>query len=256
MPQMAGTQGAVIVVDNASKVPPQVPDGVQLVIEPRKGAAEARNRGVAETTAALVFFLDCDCVPAPDWVQTACEVAGQADIVGGTVTVFDETPAPRSGAQAFETVFAFDNQGYIERKGFSVTANLVTHRRVLEAVGGFRAGLSEDLDWCHRARAAGFDLIHEDRLRVAHPTRTDWSALKRKWSRLTDEAWGVARDGGTPRITWALRALAMPLSAVLHSPRVLRHTALNGAGERIAGLGTLFRLRVTRMIWMLRQALS
>lgn len=253
MPQIE-TMETVVVVDNGSDPPPQVPQGVRLVIEPRKGAAQARNRGVAETTAGRIFFLDCDCVPAPDWIATALSVGGQGDIVGGTVSVFDETPPPRSGAEAFETVFAFDNRGYIERKGFSVTANLLTTRQVLDAVGGFRPGLSEDLDWCHRARAAGFRLVHEDRLRVAHPTRSDWPALKRKWRRLTDEAWGLARGQRLARVKWGLRALAMPLSALVHMPRILRHAGLDGGGERLAALGTLWRLRGTRMVWMIRQA--
>ena len=244
----------VIVVDNASPQRPEVREGVRLVIEPKKGAAEARNRGVAETTAHHIFFLDCDCVPDPDWVKTAQEVVGRADVIGGTISVFDETTPPRSGAEAFETVFAFDNKGYIERKGFSVTANLLTTRPVLDSVGGFRAGMSEDLDWCLRAGAAGFRLAHEDRLRVAHPTRSDWAALRRKWLRLTQEAWGLAQETPMARVKWAGRALAMPLSALAHVPKVLRHPGLAGWRERFAGLGTLFRLRIMRMAWMLRQA--
>src|SRR5215207_393592 len=93
---------------------------LRIVTEARKGAACARNRGVRETTASLLFFLDCDCVPASDWLAIALQVAGNADLVGGAIAVFDETPPPRNGAQAFEAVFAFDNKGYVEKKGFSV----------------------------------------------------------------------------------------------------------------------------------------
>lgn len=245
-----------MVVDNGSIPPPRVPETVKLLIETQKGAANARNRGVAETSAGRIFFLDCDCIPAPNWVEVALSAGGDADIVGGTVTVFDETAPPRSGAQAFETVFAFDNRSYIARKGFSVTANLLTHRRVLDAVGGFQDGLSEDLDWCHRARASGFGLVHEDALRVAHPTRSDWAALRRKWLRLTDEAWGLTRGRRFARVSWGLRALAMPVSALAHVPRILWHPALGGMGERLAALTTLFRLRSLRMVWMLRQVLG
>ena len=38
----------------------------RIVTELRKDAAMARNRGVQGTTAARLFFLNCDCVPAPD----------------------------------------------------------------------------------------------------------------------------------------------------------------------------------------------
>ena len=249
----------VVVVDNAStqsldEVRATYPQ-LRIVTETAKGAAMARNRGVVETTAAALFFLDCDCVPAPDWLATALAVAGQADVVGGTITVFDETPAPRSGAEAFEAVFAFDNRDYVERKGFSVTANLLTRRDVFDATGPFVHGLSEDLDWCRRATAKGYRLVHEDRLRVGHPSRSDWAALSRKWRRVTDESFGVNGRGPVRRLVWAARALMMPLSVLAHAPRVLCHPKLNGPGERCRALGTLARLRLTRMAWMLKQAI-
>lgn len=248
----------VVVVDNGSTEPlaalAAAYPAVRFVTESRKGAALARNRGVAETTAPLLVFLDCDCVPAPGWLAAARQAAPLADLVGGTVTLFDETPPPRSGAEAFETVFAFDNRGYIERKGFSVTANLLTRRDVFAAVGGFVPGLSEDLDWCRRATARGYRLAHAPGLRVAHPSRRDWPALERKWRRLTEESYGVNGTGPAARARWALRALAMPVSILAHAPKVLAHPGLNGAGERLAALGTLARLRLRRAGWMLRQA--
>ena len=260
-PQLAARPAGrveALVVDNSSPRPPEAEvaahPGIRLVSEPGKGAALARNRGVAETAAPVIVFLDCDCVPADDWLDTALRVAGRADVTGGTVTVFDETPAPRSGAEAFETVFAFDNRGYIERKGFSVTANLVTTRAVFEAVGGFRAGMSEDLDWCRRATAAGFSLVHEDTLRVAHPTRSDWPAIERKWRRLAEESWGLEGRGAGARLRWGLRGLAMLPSIAAHAPKVLRHPGLRGGAERRAALATLARLRARRCGWMLAQA--
>lgn len=257
MPQVdAATE--VVVVDNgsAADLAPVLAahPGLRLVTEPAKGAANARNRGVAETQAPLLVFLDCDCVPGPGWLAAAFAAAGKGDLVGGRVEVFDETPGPRSGAQAFEAVFAFDNRGYVLRKGFSVTANLVTRRDVFAATGPFVHGVSEDLDWCRRATARGFRLAYDDALRVGHPTRSDWAALARKWRRTTAEGFGV--NGRTPRrrLVWALRALAMPASVLAHAPRVLRHPALTG-GERVRALATLARLRLARMGWMLRQAL-
>jgi len=193
-------------------------------------------------------------VPDPDWLATALALRARADVIGGTVTVFDETPAPRSGAEAFETVFAFDNAGYIKTKGFSVTANLLTTRVIFNDVGDFRTGMSEDLDWCQRATAKGYALVHEDSLRVAHPTRSDWPALAHKWRRLTHETWGLQGTGTAARIKWGLRALAMPVSALAHMPRVLRDPALRSPTERARGAATLVRLRLTRAAWMLKQA--
>lgn len=248
----------VLVVDNGSTqslegLRATYPD-LRIVTEPRKGAAMARNRGVDETTAPRLYFIDSDCLPAPDWLAVAHAAAGRADLVGGEVSVFDETPPPRSGAQAFEAVFGFDFRTYIEKKGFSGTGNLLTRREVFHDVGPFIPGLSEDLDWCHRARAKGYSLVYAQDLRVGHPSRSDWPALKRKWRRLTQEGFGVNGSGAAARARWALKALAMPASILAHAPKVLLSPRLANGGERRAALVTLAQLRLCRMAWMLRQA--
>lgn len=248
----------VIVVDNGSTLPlddvrAAHPD-VRFLSEPARGAAHARNTGVAASRGGILAFLDADCVPALDWLATARAVVARADLVGGEVTVFDETPGPRSGAEAFEAVFAFDTRAYVDKKNLTVTANLVTTRTVFDAVGPFVDGVSEDAEWSARARAKGFSLAHADDLRVAHPSRRDWPALARKWRRITRESYALAMQGpGRPRLSWALKALMMPASAVVHLPKILASPDLSGAGERWRAMVTLVRLRLTRMGWMLRQ---
>ncbi|MBE0454243.1 MAG: glycosyltransferase family 2 protein [Roseovarius sp.] len=250
----------VLVVDNGStqslaEVEAAFP-AVRFVTETERGAAAARNRGVAETTAPRLMFLDADCVPAPDWVAVGRRVAGKADLVGGRVEVFDETPPPRSGAEAFEAVFAFDFRHYIEEQGFSGTGNLITRRAVFEDVGPFRGGVSEDTDWSFRATAKGYSLTYEDRLRVGHPSRQNWSALRSKWLRLTKEQFGLKVHGPKSRLLWVIKALAMPASILAHLPKVLWSPALSGAGDRWRATATLIRLRLLRMVWMLRQAMG
>lgn len=257
----------LVVIDNGStaSLDPvrSAHPGLRIVTEPRKSAANARNRGVAETTAPLLFFLDCDCIPASDWLAMALRMAHQADLTGGAVEVFDEgadqvSPAlpghSRSGAQAFEAVFAFHNRDYVQTKGFSVTANLLTRRDVFLATGPFVAGLSEDLDWCHRARAKGYTIAYAAELVVQHPSRRDWAALRHKWQRLMQEAYAVNGSGPLARARWVLKALAMPVSILAHAPRVLRSPQLTGWRERQGALRTLARIRLQRAIWMLRQA--
>lgn len=263
---MAGdTTGVeVVVVDNGSTQPlaelRAAHPAVRFVTEPEKGAALARNRGVRETTAPWLFFLDADCLPAPDWLAVARTyaageaVAGRpaADIIGGRVDVFDETPPPRSGAQAFETVFAFKFRDYIERKGFSGAGNMLTRRDVFLATGGFVNGLPEDRDWCLRARRLGYRLRYDDTLRVAHPTRSDWGALVRKWRRLSNESFAMHRAEGGSRAAWGLRALATLASGPVDLPKTIAHPALTPA-ERGRCAGVLLRLRALRAVWMLRQ---
>ncbi|OWJ84026.1 glycosyltransferase [Haematobacter missouriensis] len=248
----------VVVVDNGSTEPLSTiredHPFARFVTEAEKGAGPARNRGVTETRASVIAFLDADCLPADDWIARARATGGRndGDLFGGRIDVFDETPPPRSGAEAFEAVFAFDWQGYIEKKGFSVTANLVTRRDVFLDTGPLRNGLSEDLEWCRRATSKGWRLKAAEDLRVSHPSRSDWAALKKKWNRTTREAYEF--EGTTARGKWVLKALAMPASAVAHLPKVIASSRLAGPGERARAAGTLFRLRFQRMVWMLRQA--
>ncbi len=254
------TDCEVVVVDNGSsqslaKTQETFPE-FRFLSEAEKGAAAARNTGVRDTSAPCLMFIDADCVPARNWVATGREVAGNADLIGGRVEVFDETPPPRSGAEAFETVFAFDFRHYIEVQGFSGTGNLITRRDVFEDVGAFRGGISEDRDWSFRATAKGYRLIYEDALRVGHPSRQDWSALRGKWRRITQEMFGQTGRGTKARLKWALKGLLMPASIFVHLPKIFLSTKLSGTAERFRAAGTLVRLRLLRMIWMLKQALG
>lgn len=248
----------VIVVDNGSTVPldgvqSEFPD-IRFIVEREKGAAAARNRGIAESSAPLLLFIDADCVPDHDWVSVARQVAPLADLTGGRVSVFDETPPPRSGAEAFEAVFAFDFKTYVEKKGFSGAGNLVTRRDVFDAIGGFTNGVSEDREWTMRAVARGYSLAYQDNLRVSHPSRQNWPALRHKWRRMTEEMYQLNGTGAKDRLRWVLKALAMPLSAVAHVPKVLGSDVLNGPGEYLRAIIILFRIRLARMGWMLRQS--
>jgi len=257
-PQLDG-QGEAVVADNnstqdLSDLKAAYPE-IRFETEMKKGAAEARNCGVAATTAPLLFFIDADCIPAPDWIETALKVSNRADLIGGRVATFDETPRPRSGAEAFETVFAFNQRSYVEDKGFSVTANLLTRRDVFEDVGGFIPGVSEDVDWCHRARDKGYGIAYAEELLTSHPTRQDWAALAKKWRRLTSEMYHLNGTNASARLRWLARASIVAAAGIAYTPRVLRHTRLQGI-EHERGVVTLWRLYGTRAVWMIRQVLG
>ena len=255
----AGEDVEIVVADNASTVDIShvraAFPSVRFVIQPESGAGPARNLGVAETTAPWIMFIDADCLPAPDWLAVGREVAKPDHVIGGRVDVFHETPPPKSGAEAFEQVFAFKMQAYLERDAFLGAGNLVTSRCLFEHVGGFRPAVSEDKEWSQRAAATGYTLSFEDRFAAGHPSRQDWVALARKWQRLGVEAFLLDAQSGAGRLKWALKALLMPVSAVVHAPRILKAEGLTGQ-EKGRALFTLACIRCARMIWMLRQAIT
>jgi len=224
------------------------------VTELEKGAGAARNAGAAAASAEWFAFLDSDCVPEQNWLATARAIADKKTVFGGRVSLFDETPPPRTGAQVFEAVFAFRTEAYL-KKGFLPSCQLVMAASSFASVGGFETGVSEDVVWSRRAREAGLRLALSPELVISHPTRSNWKALSRKWRRLTSEGFRTKERGLTGRLSWAARALLMPASAFVHAPRIIVFPNLSWS-EKLQGLAVLFGLRLRRMVWMVGQALT
>ena len=250
----------IIVVDNGqpsldATFTKHHPD-ISFHYEPETGAAHARNTGIRHAKGHILIFTDSDCQVAPDFLTQALEAGAAHDVTGGRVLLTTQGVKLPNAIQAFEQVFAFNQRHYIEDKGFSVTANLVTNIETIRAVGPFRAGLSEDYDWCQRATALGYKLVYQPDLIVSHPCRTSWGQLRSKWKRITAETYGVHRSRGKATALWVAHALLMPFSVAAHTPRVLRSSSLATPSERVGALTILARLRLWRMVEMIRIALS
>ena len=217
----------------------------RLVFATDKGAGPARNAAATVARGRILAFTDADCVPDPGWLAAGLARLGDHDVVGGAMTLLF-TPGAKSGAEAYEAVFAFNNRRYVEREGFSVTANLFCRRDVYLATGPFRVGMSEDRDWCLRARALGYRLGYAQDAVVAHPARTDWRSLLVKWRRLNAELYANMMMSPAGRLRWLAATAAMPLSILVHLPRIIASPALANARERRRGAATLARLRLWR----------
>jgi GT2 family glycosyltransferase len=224
----------------------------RLVVIAERGAGPARNGGVAAARGNLLAFIDSDCVADPTWLSEGVAALAGYDFIGGRVKVLVRNRDRVTPVEAFERVFAFDFQSYVLRKGFTGAGNLFCRRELFEAVGGFRTGVSEDVEWSHRARDAGYSLGYAPTAVVGHPARLTWPELIGKWRRITSEMYKLAAEQPGGRLTWLLRSLLLPASAVAHSPRVLFSGELESPSQRIGALGVLFRLRMWRFALALR----
>ena len=251
----------IIVADNNSpigreKVEEAIAGRARLVVVTEKGAGPARNGGVAAARGKLLAFTDSDCVPEPQWLEAGIGALARHDIVGGRVTVLVDDPKSPSAVEAFERVFAFNFEDYILNKGFTGSGNLFVPKETFEKVGGFRAAVSEDVDWSHRARALGFEIGYEPNAVVGHPARRTWSELHAKWARVSSESYLLMRPKPLGRLRWMARTWALPLSAIAHTPRVLRSRELPDGGAKMRALKTLYQIRLWRFVEGHRQLLK
>jgi GT2 family glycosyltransferase len=164
----------IIVVDNGPTADTQrvtCSSGARYIPEPQRGYGHARNRGLAEARGEVIYFLDDDCVPEPDWSGVLWHVleAGGADLAGGS-----RVPGQPGLAARLEYL---STDGPVLSPALAAgparhlsTSNLILRREVIEKTGCFDTALAmcEDRDYTTRARKLGFRLRFEPRARVTH----------------------------------------------------------------------------------------
>jgi GT2 family glycosyltransferase len=217
-----------------------------VVAAPQQGAGPARNAGAAYARGATLAFIDADCLAEAEWLAQGVAALDGFDYVGGRVITTIAEPREPTPAEAYEAVFAFNFKKYIEEDKFSGSGNLFVPRAVFERVGPFRAGVSEDIDWCRRANAMGFRLGYAERAVVSHATRREWRELKAKWDRIIPETVRLARERPGWRRRWLLYAATVAASPLVHWWAVLRCPRLVGSRAKTRGLSGLLQVRLYR----------
>ena len=159
------------------------------------------------------------------------------------------SPTPE---EAFDVVFGFNALEFLKTRGFIGTGNLFVRREVFDRVGGFRSGVSEDVEWSHRAKALGFSLHHVPGAVVGHPARSGWDDLVRTWNRRTREAYLLAREQPSGKLRWILQAYLVLISPLPHILKVLRCPYLTAWRDRWGAIQVLFRIRFHRFVQAFR----
>lgn len=242
----------IIVADNNSPegeaaVAKVVRGRAKLLVITEKGAGPARNGGAAAAAGEVLAFTDADCVPETDWLIEGVRKLDHYDVVGGKMKVLVGDPARVSPSEAFELVFAFDNETYIRKKGFTISANLICTRALFEKMGGFLpAPIAEDIEWCNRAIQMGHTLGYAPSAVVGHPARKNWEDLLKKWRRANSDNFHLTIRRKRGRIRWLIRTLFIPISALAHSPKVIFSRKVRGIRQKLSALGALYRLRMWR----------
>jgi GT2 family glycosyltransferase len=219
---------------------------LRVVPAPLQGAGPARNEAAAVARGEIFAFIDSDCAAESGWLTAGIAALRRFDYVGGQVVTTLSGRAPVTAAEAYEAVFAFNFKKYIEQDGFSGTGNLFVPRTVFAAVGGFRPGVSEDIDWCRRATALGYRLGYAEDAIVRHAARRDWAALTRKWDRVVAERYLLASEQAGWRRRWLAYAALVAASPLPHSWLALRSRNLPSVRAKLMALIGLYGIRLYR----------
>jgi cellulose synthase/poly-beta-1,6-N-acetylglucosamine synthase-like glycosyltransferase len=226
--------------------------GCRVVRASIQGAGPARNAGAAVARGEILAFIDSDCDPQLDWVENGVRALVKYDFAGGRVVTTARDPLRPTPVEAWEVVFGFDFERYILVEGYTGSGNMWVWRRVFDAVGGFRAGVAEDMDWSFRARMAGFRLGYEPGAVVSHLARSDWPELLMRWRRVLSEHYLLTREKPFGTVRWTVWTGGMPLSIVLHSVKVLRSERLLSSRDKVSALAVLLMHRLWRTYYMAR----
>lgn len=254
----------ILVIDNGSHTRPDPamlePFGAILLHEGEPGPGPARNLGARTARGELLLFIDADCRAHAHWITAAVEglsAAASTGVVGGDVQIdFSDVQRP-SAMEAYEAVFAFRQQLYIEQHGYSGTGNLAVRRDVFEKVGPFvGVAFAEDAEWGRRAAVHGHPATFRPDMIVYHPARRGFAELKTKWQRHIDHGFAGARSKKLGPLRWVFLAHVVLGSTPLHAVQLLFSDRVHGAGAKIGGIGILCRIRLFRYATMLRQLLG
>jgi GT2 family glycosyltransferase len=209
----------VVVVDNASSdATADVAAAFQVTVvqDPVPNRSGARNRGAESAQSRLYAFTDADCVADPRWLEELLAHANQAPLVAGDVKL--RTRQPPNAIERFESLWRFGQKSWVDQ-GWAATANLLVHADAFDAVGGFDTTwrhIGEDVDFCFRARAAGYDLAYCATAIVEHDGEHELRPLLRRCYRH-----GYSVNQAFYRLGAGYRAWRDPLPALL-GDRALR----------------------------------
>ena len=163
--------------------------GVNVLREPKRGAAAARNAGLTRSGGELVGFLDAHCVPETNWVRAMAAQFKMSDLGGCQGNIQNRSVNKRvqryldeTGALSNERVIEDTVSGKRNIYPWILSGNCMYRREALNDAGLFDENLEacEDVDLAWRVVLLGYQLAYVPQAKLIHYSCDSWHEFLKK----------------------------------------------------------------------------
>lgn len=189
-----------------------------LVQEPPRGPNAARNRGLRESVADLIAFVDDDVRAPRDWLRELVAGARRHEhsvAFGGPIRARLEGPAPRSCGREGPPLTALDLGDEDVETDLVWSANMLVRRSGIELAGPFDESLpagGDEEEWLRRLAERGGTVMYIARAPIDHRRVGDDARLRSLMRSAYHRGYNLRgfdeRLGKAPRLRHELRVLA------------------------------------------------
>lgn len=212
---------------------------VKLVeLREHAGVSKARNTGARNASGEVLLFIDADCIMLEDTIERMIETKLRtgAEIVGGTYTRLPEDS--HSFFSTFQSVYVnYCESRNPEEPDYVATHCMAVEREVFMKLGGFIEGSYigvaasvEDVEFCHRAKRAGYRVVMNPDAQVRHVfnfnlRRSLRNAVKKSmyWTMYSLDNRDITQDSGAASKELKLNVACYFASLLLLGAALLLH---------------------------------
>ena len=157
--------------------------GINVLIEPKPGAAAARNAAIARSSSELIGFLDAHCIPDRNWVRLMSEQFKTSELGGCQGSIDNRSVNPRiqqyldsSGVLSNERILEDTVNGKRNIYPWILSGNCMYRREAITDAGLFNENLlaCEDVDLAWRVVLLGYQLSYVPQVQLTHYNCDSW----------------------------------------------------------------------------------